>query len=302
MSDADLAKARGVSIRTVRYHRTQRGIPAYKEIDLDKARDRLRASTMLGKYPDGVVAKKHKCPPWIVVEVREEKGISPATQFGSADLQTMPDDWVAEKYHTTVFDVFVARVQAGYARVRGKGFTHEWHNDPRLGKISDRELAQMLGCSVTTVARHRKKLHIPPAQSDVFAGVDDLGEVPDSVIARRLNISRSTVTAERIRRGIPSAREVYGTEIDWDAVSELGQVEDKVLARKLGVSRPTVVRQRVKRGIPPVERDSTVQYDWDSVMHMVGNLPDHVVANRLDAPVSTVVAFRKRNGISAFQG
>ena len=302
MPDGELAAARGVTVRTVKYHREMRGIPEFRHLDKEYARERLRKSKLLGAWADSLVAERHECPPWLVVEIREELGIPPLASFDDIDLQTMPDDRLAKKYKTTLFDAFIARSRAGYPRTSRKAIDHDWGRETRLGKVRDEVLARKIGCHRSTVARHRTLRGIPPLREGDFSEVDDFGEVFDSVIAERLGVSRSLVSAERRKRGIPSARETHGDEIDWDSVTELGKVGDQVLAERLGVSRSTVVRQRKKRDIPPVDRGPQTKYDWDSVMHMLGNVPDEVVAKRLDAPVPTVIAFRKRNQISAFQG
>lgn len=90
----------------------------------------------------------------------------------------------------------------------------------RLGKVPDRQIAELAGVSRTLVVNYRKRLgiapyqgHKPVAGSDVprtFRGrpsaldpfTDLLGKVPDAEVARRAGVTAENVRTYRQRRSI----------------------------------------------------------------------------------------------------
>ncbi len=85
------------------------------------------------------------------------------------------------------------------------GKTIIWSEQP-LGKVTDASLADELGVHESTVAYHRRALHIAPL-SPKGTGIDwdaqPLGQLPDLQLALSLGVTATTVRNQRIRRGIP---------------------------------------------------------------------------------------------------
>lgn len=81
----------------------------------------------------------------------------------------------------------------------------DWDAEPRLGVLSDRRLARVLGVSQPTVSAARKARGLAAPHARPRRGVDwdelPLGECSDATLARQLGCARSTVREARVRRG-----------------------------------------------------------------------------------------------------
>lgn len=80
-------------------------------------------------------------------------------------------------------------------------------HSPLLGKIADKKLGALLGCSATTVRYWRLKGGIPPAEDRSHPRLDVgasplLGTMSDVVLAKQLGCDRDTVRRWRWRLGI----------------------------------------------------------------------------------------------------
>jgi len=79
-----------------------------------------------------------------------------------------------------------------------------WEEQP-LGQMPDRELADILNVSHTTIRRKRIALGIKPffrKKGTINWDDQPLGEMPDADLARMLEVSKTAVYKQRTARGI----------------------------------------------------------------------------------------------------
>lgn len=109
-----------------------------------------------------------------------------------------------------------------------------------LGKIPDREVARISGCSLTTVRDRRNELGIPAAKpSRIEIPREWLGVLPDREIARRVKCNYKTVSLRRKELGIPPAVSARGTR-------RTSSVFKEPITGSLPLPLPTWVRGKVK--------------------------------------------------------
>jgi hypothetical protein len=85
----------------------------------------------------------------------------------------------------------------------GERFAHDWESvEHLLGKRTDKEIAERVGCSGLTVARMRKLLRIPRYRKTTRVR-ELMGRHPDSVVAELAGVSRRTVIRLRLAEGVP---------------------------------------------------------------------------------------------------
>lgn len=169
----------------------------------------------------------------------------------------------------------------------------EWDKQP-LGQVTDQELADKLGVSVSAVCKARNRRGIPGTREcrkkiNIDWDSQPLGKEFDSVIARELGVDPTTVSAARKKRGIPKRH------IDWD-LQPLGEESDSVLAEKLGVDTSTVAKCRRRRGIKA--RHAKIEVDWDK--EPLGKISDGDIAKGLGVNQSIVSRARQKLGIPPF--
>lgn len=87
----------------------------------------------------------------------------------------------------------------------GRRSRYDWDGVHHLlGKRTDREIAQILGCHERSVYNTRKLLGIPRfRKADIIRPL--LGKMPDSEVARRCGANVHTVFLQRRAEGIPPA-------------------------------------------------------------------------------------------------
>ena len=180
-----------------------------------------------------------------------------------------------------------------------------WRLQP-LGEVTDRELAEKLGCAVGTVRDHRLRRGIKFTRGRPSKFVDwdsqPLGKMPDHVVAEKLKIGPDRVTRERQKRKIPN----YGyfkfgkdnpTSSKWDN-EPLGEVPDKELALKHGVTRQRIEQIRKMRGIESLavkaRREQLARIDE---LGMLGKISDIAVAELANVTQAMVRAHRNSQGI-----
>ena len=125
-----------------------------------------------------------------------------------------------------------------------------------------------------------------------------LGRLPDKEVAGRLGIDRGTVRRRRRVLGIP----VPSTwRRDEDAV--LGVHSDIEVARRLDRTVGQVSKRRLKLGIAaPMSRPARRPYEWTAdAVELLGEAPDHVVAELLGCSEACVWRKRQRLGIPPFR-
>jgi hypothetical protein len=227
--DAELARRLGVTRQRVQKAREARGIQPTKSTRKYIQKGIKWDDEPLGEVPDRQLATRHGVSITVVIMARHRRGIPPCT------LQQQP----------------------GAKRGR-PALKIDWDKEP-LGEISDRKIANRIGCAPSAVFRARTARGIPPCpQVDRYRqkGIDwdnePLGEVHDSVLSEKHGVSRHAVYMARKKRGIQMqdhAKKRPGS-IDWDN-EPLGKEPDKYIALMLGCSVSAVAKAREARDIGP---------------------------------------------------
>lgn len=203
----------------------------------------------LGEMPDAEIARQLGVTRERVRQVRAERGIPKYEEEEPEWLHLLGTDSDVN----IAADHNVARATVNRWRnalgIKPYLRTTRWDEEPLLGKVPDKVLAEKHGVHYVSVARARWDRDIPK-YGKLFVDWDTedrLGKVPDSVLAEEYGLTTSTVGSARIRRGIPR---LPGPPSRWDSEPLLGKVPDRVLAKKYGVSAGAVGVARRRRGIP----------------------------------------------------
>lgn len=179
-----------------------------------------------------------------------------------------------------------------------QGTPEFWDSQP-LGQVADADLAQQLGCCVSTVtdarrARKIPKLHDrrkdPGRHGGLLWQELPLGQMPDAKLAAKLGVTKQRVQQMRKKYGIPPFRQRFTKEF-WES-QPLGQIPDAELAGQLGCGVETVTKARRKRLIfIPRNRKSK----WDE--QPLGKIADEILAQQLGCSVANVAQARSRRKI-----
>jgi hypothetical protein len=168
MPDAELAMRIRRSLMAVQVRRGLLGIPKPDPVHKKwrPAEDRL-----LGTTRDDQLARALGCHPKAVSYRRRKLGIPRFfAPFWTADqdglLGIQADERVARRLHRSARAVEARRLKLGISlspNVRLRRPPHRWTTRQLrwLGKFSDEEVAQRIGCVPAMVTKKRLKLHIP---------------------------------------------------------------------------------------------------------------------------------------------
>lgn len=218
-----IAAELGVTPHSVRVQRVKRMIPVIpRKIDL--------MGQPLGVKTDAAIAESLGICKEVVQRERMRLGIA-------------PPPW-AESFAT------------GAYKSRNRPDGTAW-NDLPLGVVPDRELAEQLGISISSVVAARKRRGIPPvvrkpknrghrrdvANKGIAWDEQPLGQVSDNKLASDLGVNKSTTRNARKIRGIPAFMDCPAKGIDWNRVNwRTATVRDVV--ETLGVSNGEAWRHR----------------------------------------------------------
>jgi hypothetical protein len=121
-----------------------------------------------------------------------------------------------------------------------------------------------------------------------------VGVESDAEIARRAGVVPETVRIYRIRHGIPSAREASGPNPSSDAQSDEPAAEP---APKRAIPQPAYPELTAET---PKPRRAGVASPIDPYAHLLGTMPDTVLAARIGVTRGAVYQYRRHRGIPAF--
>ena len=119
-----------------------------------------------------------------------------------------------------------------------------------------------------------------------------VGVESDAEIARRAGVVPETVRIYRIRHGIPSAREASGPSQTSD-----GPAATSDAAPKRAIPQPNYPELTAD---PPRPRRAGVASPIDPYAHLLGTMPDTVLASRIGVTRGAVYQYRRHRGIAAF--
>jgi len=231
----------------------------------------------LGEYTDRFIAERLGVPQSVVTYQRQKRGISPSYTGGRAPyrggkpkldwakitplLGKVPDNQLAKRFGCSRERIRQERALLGIPmaplsmREIGRKPQYEWYRVQHLlGKEVDTVIAQILGCSASTVYSHRKQKGIPPCTRPErydWATYDCLlGTTSDARVAQKVGCATRTVTARRSRLGIAPYRKWHFSRFDWAKYDHLlGTMSDAKVAAIVGCSGARVRDRRVEKRI-----------------------------------------------------
>jgi len=232
--DSRLAARAGINFQAVAAERRRRRIPPAR-----KARPRVAWTpamiALLGTASDAEVGRVLAIASWSVAYKRAVLGIPPHSP--------PPHD--------------------RYAR-----FPWRPEDLALLGRLSDGEIARILGLAPSGVNRKRKTLGIPPFQEAHRAvdwtpeKIERLGKVSDARAAQALGVAVQTVSAKRRQLGIPAWEETRPV-LRSPAVAKLLDAPTREIERRTGLDRATIDRLRRDLGVeePVLQLPSAFSFD-----------------------------------------
>ena len=172
--------------------------------------------------------------------------------------------------------------------------------------LSDREMANNLGCSRKVVERRRTKLGLLPncRQSPIWKHVDEIRRLfaegkSGAEICNLFNVSSTTLAKLKQKRNIRSNYEMKLTKADVEKALELAKngLMDPEIAKQLNVSRGSILRLRKINNIK-----SSFSYDKISKIHkekfeelFYQGLDDKEIAAALGVSIDGVYGYRMRH-------
>lgn len=267
MSDSQLAQRMGVSLTTIRKHRVQRGIKAWRAT-LNTSRWTSEMVAQLGTSTDREVAAQLGLSRPVVENARTMRGIPsffPRKEWTAAEiavLGTAADRVVAQQLGVSRVQVHHARKTRGISAWSPEGDAGRWTDYflQQLGKMPDTELAKFMGAHPKAVAAERHRRDVPIKRVYLLDDyLPQLGTKSDAKIAAEYGVHMSTVANARKRYGIPSntQRRAWKEE----ELKLLGRYSDAAVARMTGRNRAGVKMERANRRIPGIDpRDALRLY------------------------------------------
>ena len=248
-SDADIARAFGISQKSVLNRRNDFGIPAFG-IDWSKIEPDF------GKKSDVDIAKEIGVSATTVGRHRKALGVAIFTGINWDPIiplmGTMTDKTLAENFGLHRQTVEFKRIELGIPSFTESNKINWDPIIPLMGSMTDKTLAGKFGLKASCIADKRKKLGIPSFTESNKVDLDSvfhlIGKATDTEVARRLGVCRSVIRNFRIENGIPA----FTKRINWDPIIPLmGSMTDKTLAGKFGLSSSYICMKRKELKIPP---------------------------------------------------
>lgn len=183
--------------------------------------------------------------------------------------------------------------------------TSKWRR--KLGKVSDRAIAEEFGVSLSAVRAERNRLNIPAWQFVEWTPerIAVLGTMPDKQAAKVIGVTNTSAFAKRVSLGIPPfGKSTEAAQFEWKPrdLRRLGKVSDGTLAKEFGISESVVTAKRHSLGITASRGQSRVRREWTKKeLAMLGKKPDTVVSELTGRGRRHVRAKRESLGIPPFQ-
>ncbi len=177
--------------------------------------------------------------------------------------------------------------------------TIDWSQwDEQLGKITDKQIAEQIGCSVAAVSMRRKKLGVD-ASGERGARIDWseydllLGTMEDKLLADKMECSVASVVARRNKLGVSSFNK--RKSVDWELWDEfIPEMSDTQLAKKIGCAPGSVKVRREKLGLEKYDGDLRKKVDWKKWEPKIGVVADKDLALMIGCTVGAINAHRKK--------
>jgi hypothetical protein len=245
-SELAIAHAWGVSVVIVWRWRKALGIGR-----ITPGTRRLYEEYYPHKITEAAREKMHST--WLLPELREAAGLRqrgkpahPATLAGLRAAARRPKS----EPHRAAISAALRRRGRIPLRPPGRAWTPE--DEAILGRIADRKIAAILGCTLAQIRYARKRLGIRRPVPRPWSVVEDkvLETSPDCEAAVRLDRTEGACQARRRLLRIPSPAAARRLE-PWTAEQErwLGRRPDAWIARRFGRSSHAVKARRRQLGI-----------------------------------------------------
>jgi hypothetical protein len=271
---------------------------------------------LLGKLPDTAIARKLECHPSSVTSMRKRMGIAPVRPRRQFDwtaevvdlLGTASDREVAATLNVPPSSVHRKRCLLGipaYGERPHDGNGYRW--TPRaiklLGTASDRNVAEKLGISVTSVGFKRKLLDISPFV-EPFERIDWTGEmiallgtISDRQFVRRFPMGLDTVHQKRKELGIAPHTEPRQMVRRTGTIRRLLRLPNREVISRTGLSKTMIIKLRREFAI---RAPNTRRARWtQALIARLGKAPDAAVARLAGVTDTGAGHIRRSLGIRA---
>ena len=185
---------------------------------------------------------------------------------------------------------------------RKQRITIDWSLwDDKLGKVTDKQIAEEIGSSVAAVSMRRTKLGISAsgergARLDWSQYDDLLGTMEDKLLAEKIGCSIGSVALRRKKLSVPAHNQ--RSSVDWEKWDEfIPEMSDTQLSKHIGCAPGSVKVRREKLGISRFDGDLRKKVDWDKWGPKIGTVPDRDLAVMIGCTVGAIVAQRKKLGV-----
>lgn len=270
-SDAEVAFRVGACIQTVRKIRENLGIPKHKRHSratnsLDTKHPGLREK--LGQFSDSELAEEYHLSRERIRQIRVTLNIPKKIPQdlpleGVKLLGKIPDSHISIKFSLQVSKIRRERIRRGFARAHRSGLNYDeiiFQVRDKVGVISDRKIAKILGIPIAQVVTYRQKHNIPPAiisprcknfvphDRGLIAKMFSEGAT-DKEIAKELRTSKAVVSQIRtqelglLRRQAPAR---FSPETLSEIIKRSSCETPLQISLSLGVSQ-TGVRKVIKK-------------------------------------------------------
>lgn len=184
------------------------------------AKKSILADPNLGKDSDVIIASRHGVSTPYVRKLREQNGVASSRNYlrqrvaealQDPQLATHSDQLIARKYNLTTRQVRYFRRQnnmkktPSVARIKSPQSKESLLETrilkhPKLGKITDTELARIIGCSKWAITSLRRKNGIDSIQTlqeQILSFSHFFGKIPDHKLAEGIHCTTAQVKAVR---------------------------------------------------------------------------------------------------------
>jgi hypothetical protein len=273
---------------------------------------------LLGKLPDTAIARTLGIHLSSVTSMRKRRGIAPIRprrKFDWTDemvdlLGTASDREVAATLNVPPSCVHRKRCLLGipaYGERPHEGGGYRW--TPRaiklLGTASDRNVAEKLGISVTSVGYKRKLLDIPPFGEPVERiewtkeMITLLGTISDREFVLRFPMGLDTVHQKRKELGVAPHTEPRQMVRRTSTIRRLLRFSNPEVMQRTGLSKTMIVKLRHEFSIPA---PSTRRARWTpAIVARLGKVSDAEVARQAGVTSGAARQMRRSLGIRAYQ-
>lgn len=319
ISDKDFAEYFEISPTSVYIKRILLEIPAFGHIDPPSPPFIPKeAFALLGQLTDSELSEKfslnrlnfriHRMILGIPSAKRRKPNVNHFQWTAQLDalLGTMSDCALARKLNTSKNTVRYRRRKLNIPTYQcSKEVDWDELKLAQLGRSTDKTLAQMWHCEVSTIKMKREELAIAEHHGPRHWSEDEialLGTLSDPELGKRIGISATAVANKRKMLGIKAKLSSKPQKWTQHYLKLLGTEPDASIAYRMKVHPSTVSKKRTELGIPAFVSEHKGIWLNPANRALLGQIPDKELAKKLGITPPAIVYKRKQMGIPAFKG